>query len=48
MITTKAVKELIDAQKNLVSLGGVVLKEFKRIGGVTSKLVELGSLMLLI
>ena len=37
MITTNAVKELIDAQTNLVSMGGVVLKEFKRIGGVTSR-----------
>ena len=42
MITTNAVKELIDAQNNLVSMGGVVLKEFKRIGGVASKLVEPG------
>tara|TARA_B110000495_G_scaffold203169_1_gene225756 strand:+ start:141 stop:1511 length:1371 start_codon:yes stop_codon:yes gene_type:complete len=42
MINTKAVKGILDAQKNLVSLGGVVLKEFKQIGGVTSKLVEPG------
>jgi succinylglutamic semialdehyde dehydrogenase len=42
MITTNAVKTILDAQKHLVSLGGIVLKEFKQIGGVTSKLVEPG------
>ena len=42
MITIDAVKGMLDAQKNLVSLGGKILKEFKRIGGVTSRLVEPG------
>ena len=42
MITTSAVKSILDAQKHLVSLGGIILKEFKQIGGVTSKLVEPG------
>lgn len=42
MITTNAVKSIIDAQKHLVSLGGKIHKEFKQIGGVTSKLVEPG------
>jgi succinylglutamic semialdehyde dehydrogenase len=42
MITTDAVKTILDAQKHLVSLGGKILKEFKQIGGVTSKLVEPG------
>ena len=40
MITTNAVKTILDAQKHLVSLGGKILKEFKQINGVTSKLVE--------
>lgn len=42
MVTTSAVKTILDAQTNLVSMGGKILKEFKRIGGVTSKLVEPG------
>jgi|TARA_B110000495_G_C22992256_1_gene584511 succinylglutamic semialdehyde dehydrogenase len=42
MITLNAVKGILDAQKHLVSLGGVVIKEFKQINGVTSKLVEPG------
>ena len=42
MITTNAVKTILDAQKHLVSLGGKILKEFKQINGVTSKLVEPG------
>ena len=42
MITTNAVKNILDAQKHLVSLGGKILKEFKQINGVTSKLVEPG------
>lgn len=42
MITTGAVKGMLDAQKNLVSLGGKILKEFKQVGGVMSKLVEPG------
>ena len=42
MITLNAVKGILDAQNHLVSLGGVVIKEFKQINGVTSKLVEPG------
>jgi len=42
MITTGAVKGMLGAQKNLVSLGGKILKEFKQVGGVMSKLVEPG------
>ena len=42
MITTDAVNGILDAQKHLVSLGGKILKEFKQVNGVTSKLVEPG------
>jgi succinylglutamic semialdehyde dehydrogenase len=42
MIHTNAVGDIMRGQKNLVSLGGKILKEFKQIDGIASPFVEPG------
>jgi succinylglutamic semialdehyde dehydrogenase len=42
MIHTNAVGDIMRGQKNLVSLGGKILKEFKQIDGIVSPFVEPG------